>query len=319
MKHSMEAIKTSPSQVATAIGLGVEELAIAATELAAAGRTAETEIALLSLLSGKGFATTAMRKCVQKWGVHAPQIIRANPFQMMFANIPGAGFKRCDRLYLELGGRPEKLKRQALSGWYAVRNCSSGSTWHRDGVFRQGVIEAVGTSRSRFEAAMALSVRGRLLVCKVEADGKAWVADPGQAGNERQLAYHLARLLRASPVMWPDLVLNAVTPHQEAEYGWGRVKPVFLLTGTPGTGKTYLAAQICRAVAYHCGSQAIAVWRSNGEGSGENNRANAAGRAQPRGNNHSPTPRSLTQRPRQEGLGFFTQSGKPACPAIRVR
>ena len=65
------------------------------------------KIDLLTLFQGRGFqASKLIRACIKEWGRRAPEMLRRNPYLLMIRGLPSAGFKRCDKLYLDLKHRP---------------------------------------------------------------------------------------------------------------------------------------------------------------------------------------------------------------------
>jgi exodeoxyribonuclease V alpha subunit len=78
-------------------------------------RNAHLDLFRLLRSGGGGFPRKLIDKCLKKWGETAPDRIRRDPFTLLVNGFPGCGFLRCDRLYLSLGLRPDRLKRQALA------------------------------------------------------------------------------------------------------------------------------------------------------------------------------------------------------------
>ena len=62
----------------------------------------ETNIRLGELLKGRGFRDEIYLWATQKYGIGCVDVIRKNPFRLLIDGAPGAGFLRCDRLWLEL-------------------------------------------------------------------------------------------------------------------------------------------------------------------------------------------------------------------------
>jgi exodeoxyribonuclease V alpha subunit len=91
---------------------------------------------------------------------------------------------------------------------------------------------------------------------------------PDAALAEREAARRRRKgELRRSPgVRWPRAgVLPAITPHQAEQLRHALARPFGLLTGTPGTGKTFAAAAVITAVAQSHGLDAIAVAAPTGK------------------------------------------------------
>lgn len=225
----------------------------------------KTRIELATLFAGRGFGRAAVKACIGKWGVKAAELIRRNPWLLLLAEIPGAGFKRVDRVYLENGGNPARLKRQMLAGWDALRQGIDGNTWHPLGALRKGVIDQVGAREANLAGALALGIRAGWLTYQQDESERDWVAEAQAAQNESDLAIHLRELMRAGPGQWPAVAPPDVSEHQAAE--WAKVcgSHVCLLAGTPGTGKTYLAAAMLRVLIEQVGAGRIAVCAPTGK------------------------------------------------------
>ena len=86
-------------------------------------------IDLIDLLGGRGFPHGTAKLAVAEWGNRAALLIKRNSYLLM--RFPRCGYLRTDQLYLDNGGRPAALKRQALAAWYAIARDSEGQTWHR--------------------------------------------------------------------------------------------------------------------------------------------------------------------------------------------
>ena len=74
-------------------------------------------------------------------------------------------------------------------------------------------------------------------------------------------------LTRRSPgVLWPRAgLLEGLSPHQSAQWSYASARPVGLLTGTPGTGKTYTVGSVVRSLARRAGEQHIAICAPTGK------------------------------------------------------
>ncbi|MCY2963517.1 MAG: hypothetical protein NT069_07675, partial [Planctomycetota bacterium] len=106
-------LRTDPERVAREIqGLNLERAREAAASLAEKAKFEDTRIALTNLLDGRGFQASIYEKIIARFGVMAPDRIRRDPFCLLVEGFPGAGFKRCDRMYGEFGLPLGKIKRQ---------------------------------------------------------------------------------------------------------------------------------------------------------------------------------------------------------------
>ena len=237
----------------------------ASAKLAEHAVTERVFIELHGLLAGRGFGGRSMRALWMRYGDRAAEITGGNPYRLLIDSIVGAGWRRVDRLYLDRGGDPAALKRQAMAGWDALRRSSTGSTWHPVGLFAGGICTQLGHGAARVDDALRLAVRGKLVV-ESPADVEAGlIADPAAAASERAVAYYLSRLMRAGAPAWPKLSAPDVSEHQAEQINGAASCRVLLLTGTPGTGKTFAAAALLRLVARSHGTESIAVAAPTGK------------------------------------------------------
>ena len=191
-------------------------------------KTENATIELTNLLSGRGFPKTTARKAIKKWGNLAAEIIRRDPYSLM--NFRGCGFKLCDSLWLELGHRPDRLKRQALCAWYAVASNSEGHTWYPIELVKQFIRQNIGSADARPDAAIELAKRlARMSPDHYGALGeettngpsgpldpfgnRGWIAEGKKAAAERDLAGMVANAIsEAKP--------SSVTEYVSKRFDW---------------------------------------------------------------------------------------------------
>lgn len=222
---------------------------------------------LFGLLRGHGFYGKAIRAALRRWRASAPAQVRRDPFLMMTAGLPGCGFLRCDRLYLAMGRPPGRLKRQALAAWYALSQLD-GDTWASAAEALSAVRRQVGGTRPRERRAVAMLCRAGMAQCRTDAAGRVWVAESHKARSERACAHYL-RQLAQMPARWPAVETLGLDPatdaHQIDQLRAGLSGAVCLLTGGPGTGKTFCAATVVRGLVKMVGAAKIAVCAPTGK------------------------------------------------------
>lgn len=166
----------------------------ASNSLRAAAEFEDTKIELCTLLAGRGFPQKCIDECVQKWAILAPARIRRDPFCLLVAGLPGAGFNRCDQLYKDLGHPLDRLKRQVICLWYALKSDMSGHTWLSMESLKVMLGEHIDGTKARCEDALAVGLRARWLAKHVDRSGNVWIAEDGRAEQERKLAERLRDL-----------------------------------------------------------------------------------------------------------------------------
>ena len=197
-------IRENPRELFTLdrrIRISDEDLAALKAKLDSQAKTEHAQIEVTNLLSGRGFPKSLYRKTIKLWGNQAAVRIRRDPYQLM--HFRGCGFKLCDRLYLELGLRPDALRRQALCAWYAIASDTEGHTWYPIELAKNAVRRSIGQSADP-DRAIELATRlarvspdhyGALAIQRTNAAGqldpngtRLWVAEGRKAAAERLLA-----------------------------------------------------------------------------------------------------------------------------------
>ena len=262
---AVRTVREFPEQVTFKGFLNEQDATAASEQLERLAAYEGTTIDLHSLFHGRGLGSTCISACLDAWGIAAAEKVRRNPFSLLIRKMPRAGFATTDRLYLDLGGRPDALKRQALAGWHALREGSDGSTWHPYSAFAAGIVKQVGASQADLPRACSLAQRARLITDSLTCGVAGWVADPKQAANERGLAAAIKRLFDRGQGGWIVPEASAVSAHQLAAFKPVSESPFILITGVPGSGKTHLAAAAVRAVVCKHGLNAVAVCAPTGK------------------------------------------------------
>lgn len=213
-------------------------------------------IELTELLAGRGMPKATARYAIARWGNGAANIIRRDPFKLMTASIPGCGFTRCDQLYLHLRRPAGRLKRQALAAWYALHSDGSGHVWFPRPVAVEAVRKSIAGAALRTDKAIELCLRAGLLR-EIRTDGPhgpitpngsyVWLATSEHADNERELAERIAAASQES-YQWPAVsTIKHIDGEQPEVLAKTLAGPIAMLGGSPGTGKTFTAANLISA------------------------------------------------------------------------
>lgn len=257
-------VREDPEVASAAIGgqFNLERAAEASAYFVQEQAIEATTIDLMDLLDGRGFPKSTGKKCVAEWGNTAAELIRRNPYLLM--RFKGCGFLRCDQLYLDLGGDPAKLKRQALCAWHAIAKDTSGNTWFEPGHVERGLRDRIGGTTVRAVDAVRLAVRGKLLATYRDGAGKLWFAQAGKAGNEQVIANRVHGWFD-EPVKWPGVSTLDVSDHQRQIASEALMCPISIISGGPGTGKTFLSARIVAEIINVFGDGQVAVAAPTGK------------------------------------------------------
>lgn len=223
-------------------------------------------IDLMDLLAGRGFPRGVAKRAVREWGNRASELIRKNPYLLMA--FRGCGFLRTDRLYLDMGGQPGRLKRQALCAWYTLASDTDGNTWHRPSTVETGLKKRIAGANVASIAAVKLALRGKLLGKYRDEHNGLWLAEEKKGRHEADIAEWVR--FRSGPdkqYHWPDVSKLDVSPHQREQAGKAMqpTSAVAILGGSPGTGKTYTGARVIAAAVADFGLGEVAVCAPTGK------------------------------------------------------
>jgi exodeoxyribonuclease V alpha subunit len=251
-EHAVRMIQEEPERV-IADGHMREKMALAAAQSLREVcdpklRHAHLEVWNLLKTGGGGFPRGLVNKLLKKWGETAPDRIRRDPFTLLVNRMPGCGFLRCDRLYLALGHRPDRLKRQALAAWYELKQ-HEDDTWMDMTKAFNAIRDRIGGTTARPQKALALAYKARWIDYRMDAQGGHWVAEREKALAERKVAHRLRVLREVDQLCWPAGPFADLSDHQQERLGNALTGPVAIVTGSPGTGKTFTAAVVIKAIA----------------------------------------------------------------------
>jgi ATP-dependent exoDNAse (exonuclease V) alpha subunit len=123
----LEICRTQPHEVANISGISIENAESFAAVLRARQKTEQATIDLDKLLVRRGFPKDLPGKLIKAYGNRAAEVVTADPYLLM--GYERVGFKKADKLYMELGKDPRSLDRMALCLWYGLHSDNSGHTW----------------------------------------------------------------------------------------------------------------------------------------------------------------------------------------------
>lgn len=264
---AIRVLRTQPKQAAKAVGLKIEQAEKAAEQLRDQLSNQDTRIDLLGLFDGIGFSRDMIENCIRRWRSLAAAKVRRDPFCLLTAHMPSAGFARCDTLYQKLGHDPSKLKRQTLCAWHHMASSMEGHTWHKAEDAVRAIEQKVDSVNVQPIKALKLGRRaGWLAVRRTEENGEraTWIADARRARNEETIARKI-KALSSVPAEWPEIVHKDLTDHQRSELAKALVSPVAILVGSAGTGKTFSAAAIISQIVEKHGLGSIAICTPTGK------------------------------------------------------
>jgi exodeoxyribonuclease V alpha subunit len=239
-KETLSVCKADPDRVAAEIS-GITPRR--AKEIAAMLRNNEAnenlQLALKDLLGGTKVNRRAANQIIEKWGPDAPARIRENPYALIEA-IDGIGFLTADEVARKIG--------YDFSGAPRIR----AGVIHtlKEQAFGQGHT-CLPKSKLLHEAEKILAVPPERIGSELgplEKDGLVVSADgfvylKGYHDDEKLIADKLKILARRTlPPGQPDF--EGLADDQKEALSKAVTSGVFILTGAPGTGKTYTIKRI---------------------------------------------------------------------------
>lgn len=268
-----EPLKASEALTKAKLPLSAKACEAIAEVLRSKQETEAVQIELTGLLSGRGFPRTLTRSAIQKWGTKAAWIIRRDPYRLM--EFSGTGFKKCDAMYLELGLPPDRLKRQALCGWYSISSDSEGHTWFPAARAETYISQNITGANVDVSRALELAIRARVIGEEFSrgvngplinsGEGLRWIAEGKAAASEQQIAEIAAKSM-AVKHRWPDAKqLDGLSEHQRDQLSKSLSGSIAILGGSPGTGKTHTAGVLIRELGKTFGLSNILVAAPTGK------------------------------------------------------
>ena len=242
-ESSLKSVKETPDRVAAEIKIKEEDMREIAEFFRGKEATEHFTIELKSLLSGYGFPKRMFKDVKDILGTGAPEMIKANPFVLL--QFRGAGFERCDQLYMSLGLRPDAMIRQEMFLLFVLETDRTGSVW-------MDVKKLEITFREKFEDAADLTgaiekgIEREVLVLRNGHVAAKWVVV-----NEDYVSdwLHKAKERKAN---WPETLIcsDDVKPseHQITEYRKAIRSAVCCFVGSPGAGKTFVVARMIQTI-----------------------------------------------------------------------
>lgn len=254
-------------------GLSEEDAKAAAAVLEASEYIRKAKLELIGLLHGRQFPRKLVDLILKDLGSSAATEIRRNPYQLM--RYRGCGFLKTDRLYIECGHDPARLKRQALCAWHAIAKVSDGDTWFPFNQAVKAIRENVSGTNTRVDRAIELAVRADLLRVRVEGMGQKWIAESKKADQEERVCRLVCEAAKESQdhpetLKWPNYhggysLERGLSDHQRDSLADALRGFVCVLAGSPGTGKTFCTAELIKSVIETCGADMIAACAPTGK------------------------------------------------------
>jgi len=235
-------------------------------------------VQLTGLFAGRGFPRSIIKQVLQRWGNSSITRIKKDPYALM--TFSGVGFATCDKLYLSLGLRIDRLRRQAYAAWFGIYSDSSGHTWFPVQFVKSSLNRIVGSGANLKRALkMAKKIHelgetrhGALAFSReedgalVDSGGTLWIAEGKKASNEKRISQLVADASEEK-LFWPDVeeLGEGPTEHQKNNLRNALKGPIAILGGSPGTGKSWTGSLLIKRLEKVVGSGNIKVAAPTGK------------------------------------------------------
>ena len=208
---AIQRVKDDPEKVAEEIGGGFtdEKAKTAAAHLKENDQLEAAFVDLGSLLDGRGFPHSLPKKLVRDYGGDAADGVRRNPWLLL--QYKSTGVSRTDKLYLDLGGNPAAIKRQAIILWKCLLDAGhvTGDTWQREAAAEEMLRGQIAGAELQFQKAVELASRGKLIYRRWDENLNLWLAEGKRARHERYIAERVAEMLKEAKLanhVWRAMV-----------------------------------------------------------------------------------------------------------------
>lgn len=253
-QDAVEMLRENPSEFAERMPRFTLEQAEAGSALLKKKQRSERgKMDLMALVHKCGVPKRIVDKALDTWGVRAAEVIRRNPYLLM--KFRGIGFLKTDRMWLDFGHNPLRLKRQALACWYSIARDNDGNTWFPQFVARDFLRKHIASAEVNFAGAMELAERSGMLQTR-EVGGQKWIAEKIRADAEGKVS----RLIEAARIesrdhgtCWPAVeeiegLAGDDNQHQREKLKEALTGVVSFFAGSPGSGKTFCAAALIKTI-----------------------------------------------------------------------
>lgn len=242
-KDTLDVLENDPGRLEEVCGIGQQK----ATTIAASWREQRDAQQIIGLLSRVDLSMNIAMKILKKYGAsQAVEIVQNNPYQLMY-DINGIGFKKADALARKMGVRYDAEIRVQAAILFALSNAAEaeGHVYLPRPILIERVLSLIGLSLEEQpiveQAIDQLLMEFEEKIVAAENDalylGRLFRAEDGACR-------HIQRLLSAPPwklgVMQQYLPMTGdLNPDQVKAIEMALTNPVSVLTGGPGTGKSY--------------------------------------------------------------------------------
>lgn len=235
-KDTMDILNGHPKKLAKVPGIGINRARVICNKFQEHTQNADT----LLTLCNYGVPIHMGKKIVKKYGADTIKQLQENPYQIA-DQVTSMGFKTMDPIALRIGIKPESQYRMNSAFLYLLHQAEQeGHVYLPKNILLKNASELLNFPVSILETALAQSD------LKIVNDKEILVYRPWKYKEEQEVSKILSRLTdqpRQKITKKEELLLakysEAANEEQLDAVKQGVESPFMVLTGGPGTGKTY--------------------------------------------------------------------------------
>jgi exodeoxyribonuclease V alpha subunit len=239
-EDTLQVCKAEPERVAREIpGITLKRAKEISAMLRQNEAQEELQLKLKNLLAGSRIGKRAVNQLIERYGEHAPEVLRENPYRLI-DEIDGIGFVTADEIAKRAGFAPEG-KPRLLAGLLHILKESAFGQGHTCLPKEYLLAEAgklLGIQKPLLAKVLNESIKNELLI-----EYKDYIYLPRFFEDEKTIATKL-KILAGNGIESGTPCYEGLQPDQVEALSKAVKSRVFILTGGPGTGKTFTIKRI---------------------------------------------------------------------------
>lgn len=169
-ERTLEVLKTEPGKAAEAVAsLGQDRAEKISRQLKEIEEREELCLTLKDMVSGTRIPKSAVHNIIKRWGQHAPEEIRRDPYQLI-EEIEHIGFTIADAIAKKVGFDPEGYPRIRAGSIYSLKQAARGSghVFLPRALFIQATAELLAIGPDKVAAAIPAMITDGHIVLREE-------------------------------------------------------------------------------------------------------------------------------------------------------
>lgn len=237
---TLKVIKENPARVADKIDNITLTRAMEMQSTLLQNEALEAAMIEIGNLIGGILPPHVTRKAIKKWGSGAAETIRANPF--VLTKLHGVGFLSADAIHSRMGGDKNSLNRHKSAVVHTLTESAAQDGHTVLPRFQVGAAATKLVGQLRSDAIQSCANSGQIqlgdttvhLTSLSEAENYVGGKLASMTENGKNMAYAFS------------VPLDTLTKDQKVAVTQLSLANVYILTGAPGTGKTYTVGRIVK-------------------------------------------------------------------------